>query len=221
MAPHPIPASPSPRGCTHPSNPHHTTPSHSLGPQVSQGLGTSSHIWGQTRKSSAGYVLGPHIRCMLPCWWLSIWEILRVQASWDCWFSVGSPSSSASSRFSLVQPQGSLASFHWLGVSICTWLFQMLIGPIRGQPNQAPARKHTIASVTVSGPGASPWAESQIGPATGPPFPRLFFSFVPAVPLDRDNSGSEFLAVGWQPHPSTWCPILLLEVDSISFLSWL
>ena len=31
---------------------------------------------------------GPHIRwCMLPGWWLSIWEILGFQISWDCWSS--------------------------------------------------------------------------------------------------------------------------------------
>jgi hypothetical protein len=32
---------------------------------------------------------------------------------------------------------------------------------------------------------------------------RLFSIFVPAVLLDRNNSGSEFSTVGWQPHPST------------------
>jgi hypothetical protein len=31
----------------------------------------------------------------------------------------------------------------------------------------------------------------------------LFSIFVSAVLLDRNNSGSEFLTVGWQPHPST------------------
>jgi hypothetical protein len=30
-----------------------------------------------------------------------------------------SPSSSTSSSFSLIQPQGSLASVHWLGVNTC------------------------------------------------------------------------------------------------------
>ena len=43
--------------------------------------------------------------------------------------------------------------------------------------------------------------------------------FVPDVLSDRNNSGSEFLTVGWQPHPSTWWPVFLLEVDSTSFLS--
>ena len=31
----------------------------------------------------------------------------------------------------------------------------------------------------------------------------LFSIFVPAVLLDRNNSGSEFLTVEWQPHRST------------------
>jgi hypothetical protein len=31
----------------------------------------------------------------------------------------GSPSSSASSSFSLIQPQGSATSIHWLGANIC------------------------------------------------------------------------------------------------------
>jgi hypothetical protein len=33
---------------------------------------------------------------------------------------LGLPSSSASSSFYLIRPQGSLVSVHWLGVSICT-----------------------------------------------------------------------------------------------------
>jgi hypothetical protein len=40
--------------------------------------------------------------------------------------------------------------------------------------------------------------------------------FDPEVPSDRNNSGSEFSNVGWQPHFSTWCPVPPLEVDSIS-----
>jgi hypothetical protein len=36
---------------------------------------------------------------------------------------LGSPSSSAPSSFSLIQPQRSLASVHWLGVSISCLLY--------------------------------------------------------------------------------------------------
>jgi hypothetical protein len=48
---------------------------------------------------------------------------------------------------------------------------------------------------------------------------RLSSIFVPAVLLDSNNFGSEFLNVGWQPHPSTWCTVFLLEVVSTSSLS--
>jgi hypothetical protein len=68
---------------------------------------------------------------------------------------MGSLSSSASSSLSLIQPQESLISVHWLSVSICICLSQLLVGPLGGQPCQAPVCKHTITSVIVSGLGAS------------------------------------------------------------------
>jgi hypothetical protein len=50
----------------------------------------------------------------------------------------------------------------------------------------------------------------------------LFLSFlsifIPEVLLDRNNTGLEFLTVGWQPHTSTWCPVFLMEEDSTSSL---
>ena len=60
----------------------------------------------------------------------------------------------------------------------------------------------------VSGIGSSPWDGSQIGPLTEPHFPQSFVHFVPAVLLDRNNSGSVILTVGWQP-------ILPLDVLSL------
>jgi hypothetical protein len=68
---------------------------------------------------------------------------------------IGSVSSSASSSLSLVQPQWSPASVHWLGVSICLCLSQLLVGPLGGQPCSAPVYKHTLASIIVAGLGAS------------------------------------------------------------------
>jgi hypothetical protein len=44
----------------------------------------------------------------------------------------GSPFSLASFSFSLIQPQGSAASVHWLGANICIWLFHLLVGPFGG-----------------------------------------------------------------------------------------
>jgi hypothetical protein len=67
---------------------------------------------------------GPHISWyMVPGWWLSVWKISGVQVIWDCWSSYGITPSSVSSSFSLIQPQGSLASVHYLGVYIHIWLF--------------------------------------------------------------------------------------------------
>jgi hypothetical protein len=42
---------------------------------------------------------------------------------------------------------------------------------------------------------------------------RFCSIFVPAVLLDRNNSGSEILTVGYNPRPSTWGPFYLMEVD--------
>ena len=50
----------------------------------------------------------------------------------------GLPSSSASSSFSLIEPEGSAASVHWLGVNICTWLFQLLFGSFGYSHNRPP-----------------------------------------------------------------------------------
>jgi hypothetical protein len=61
------------------------------------------------------------------------------------------PPPSASSSFSLIQPLESAASVHWLGANICIWLFQLLVGPLRGQSWQVPFCEHSITSVIVSG----------------------------------------------------------------------
>jgi hypothetical protein len=68
--------------------PHHPTTLHSLGPQVSWGLGDSFH-WGQTRQSSAVYVSGASDQLMHAAWLLDHWEISGVWVSWDCLSSYG------------------------------------------------------------------------------------------------------------------------------------
>ena len=123
--------------------------------------------------------LEPYISwCMLPGWWLSVWEISRVQVNWDCWSSMGLPSFSSSSSFSLIQTQESPTSVHWLGVSIGICLSQLLVGPLRGQLC-CPVCKHTITTVIVSGLGASPWDGSWVGPVTGLSFTQSFIHFCP------------------------------------------
>jgi hypothetical protein len=66
--------------------PHPTWPLTSLGTPLSWGLGAS--VWTQNQQSSAIHVLRASYQlCMLPGWWSSVWEILGVQVSGDCWSS--------------------------------------------------------------------------------------------------------------------------------------
>ena len=75
-------------------------PLHSLGPQVFPGLGASSLSEARPGSALLYMCCGSHISwCMLPVWWPSVWDISRVQFSWNCWSSMGQPSSSASSSF--------------------------------------------------------------------------------------------------------------------------
>jgi hypothetical protein len=102
--------------------------------QVSWGLGASSLIEPRPSIPLLYMCCGPHISwCMLPGWWSSVWEISGVQVSWELLiFLIGPPSSSASSSFSLIQPQGSLSLVHWLGLNICTYTFSCLLGLLEG-----------------------------------------------------------------------------------------
>jgi hypothetical protein len=88
--PHSI-SPPPPKGCVPPAPPHTRSPGlpSPWGLKYVEMLGTSS-LRGQTRQSSALYVSGALYQpCMLPDWWLSVWEISVVQVSWDCWSSYG------------------------------------------------------------------------------------------------------------------------------------
>jgi hypothetical protein len=65
-------------------------PSHSLEPQVSQGLGASSLTEARSDSLLLWMCWEPHVSwCMLPGGWFSIWQISGVQVSWDCWSSYG------------------------------------------------------------------------------------------------------------------------------------
>ena len=70
-------------------SPHSRAP-HSLGSQVSPCLGASSLTEARPGSPLLCMCLEPHISlCMLPGWWLNVWEISAVQVSWDCSFSYG------------------------------------------------------------------------------------------------------------------------------------
>ena len=57
----------------------------------------------------------------------------------------------------------------------------------------------------MSGLGASLEMDPNLGLSLDCLSLRLLSIFVSAVLLDRNNSGSEFLTVVWQPHPSIGC----------------
>jgi hypothetical protein len=106
----------------------------SLRPPVSWGLGASS-LNEHSPSSPLLYVCWRlHISwCMLPNWWSSVWEILRVHIKWDSWSFYRIFLVLKFFQPSLIQQQGSAASLHWLGANICIWLFQLRVGSSRVQ----------------------------------------------------------------------------------------
>jgi hypothetical protein len=92
--------------------------------------------WNQTWQSSAVCVLGSAYQLVYAAWLVT--QCLRDLGEGSRLIETagpptGSPSSSASSSFPLIQPQGPAASVHWLSVNICIWLFQLLVGFFKGQ----------------------------------------------------------------------------------------
>ena len=85
-------------------------------------------------------------------------------------------------------------------------LSQLLIGPLRGPPCQAPACKHiSNASVIMLGISAHPWARSQVGTVTEWPFfESLLHFFCPCISFGQEQFWVNNIKDGWWPHPSTW-----------------
>jgi hypothetical protein len=91
--------------------------------------------WIQTWQSSALHVLVSSYYLAYAAWlsgsvseksqWSRLVEIAGLH--------IGSPSSTASFSFFLIQPYGSPAPVHWLGVNISIWLFQFLVGSFIGK----------------------------------------------------------------------------------------
>jgi hypothetical protein len=129
--PHPIPPPPSPKGC----------PQHSPHPKVSPLPEASSLLrvrrifsyWSQIRQSSAVHVSGASYQLVYAAWLVAQnLRDLAVQDNWDCWSFYG-----VALLLSFFQPFphltiGVLTSVHWLGVSICICLSQLLVGPLGG-----------------------------------------------------------------------------------------
>jgi hypothetical protein len=109
--------------------PHITRTPHSLGPQISGGLGAFSLTESIPSSPLLYTCWGPHSSwCMLPGWWLSVWEISVVKVNWDCWSSY---------RVSLLLSFFQLFPNSTIGVTIgsCTYLHltQLLVGSFRGE----------------------------------------------------------------------------------------
>jgi hypothetical protein len=124
--PHPIPPPPSLRVCFHPPLPH--IPSTLPGASSVSMVRCIFFHWDQTRQSSDVYMLWG-LESAPVCCLVGGSISVRSQGSRlveTVALTLGLPSCSASSSFSLIQPKGSLASVHWLGVSICISLFCLL-----------------------------------------------------------------------------------------------
>jgi hypothetical protein len=133
---------------------------------------------------------------------------LRVQVYWNYWSSYRVTLLLSLFQLSHNSTTGVSSFCNWLDANICLWLFQLLVGCLGGQSCSVPFCECSLASVTVSGLGASP----------GPSFLRLLSICILAVLLDRKNCRSGFWL--WDGNPSlTWCPVFLLEVGSTSSLS--
>lgn len=104
---------------------------------------------------------------------------------------MGLRSPSVPSAFPLTLPLGSPDSVQWLAVSTCTWLSQVLVEPLRGQPYQTRVGKHILPSAIVSG----------MGPKVGLSLDGLSFSLCSTLCpcISRANASFEDLR-SWEPR---------------------
>jgi hypothetical protein len=87
-------------------------------------------------------------------------------------------------QISLIQPQRTAASVHWLGEISASDSFSCLLGLSEGSHNRSLSMS---ASVIVSGLGTSPWAGSQFGPVAGHFFPQDPLNFHPCNSLRQNQ----------------------------------
>ena len=107
----------------------------------------------------------------------------------------GPPFSSASHSFSLIQPEGSVASVNWLDANIYIWLFQLLVGSFGGSHDRSLFCEHSIASVIVSSLAPRP---IEFDPTYSLSAPLHLYS---VVLINSNNYGSEFWLWDGNPIP--------------------
>jgi hypothetical protein len=95
--------------------------------------------WTQTWKSSTVCALGASYQLVYAvCLWSSVREISGFQINQDRWSSYRVTLLLSSFQPSPTQQQGSAASVHWLGTNNCIWLFQLLVGSLKGSHDRSP-----------------------------------------------------------------------------------
>jgi hypothetical protein len=200
--------------CSPPSPPSYSSSSHSCSPLPLRGCspshqtypfpGASSlsrikHIshWGQTRQTFATYVPGALDQPLYaPDWWLHLWEFPGAWVSWNCWSSYGV----THSCFFSLSPNSAIrvSNFSPMVGRKYLLLSQSAVG--RASQRIAMPGSHLYIYHSISN-SVRPWCLlPQMDPKLVQSLNRnsfsLFFIFVPAVLLDRNNSGSEILTVG-------------------------
>ena len=126
LLPTPVSMRMSPHTHTHThTRPHPTRPLNTLGPPVSWGLGAPSQLNPDPAVLCCiciGGLISAGVYCLVGILVSERYRGSRLTAAPP----TEQPSSSASSRFCLIQLQGPAAPVHWLGANICLWLFQLL-----------------------------------------------------------------------------------------------
>jgi hypothetical protein len=162
---------------------------------------------------------GLHISwCMLPGWWSSVWEILGVQISWNCWSSYRA---ALLLRFFQLFPNSATGvscfcplvrcKYPRLTLSAACWVFwgTVMIGPFLWV-------FHSLSN------SVSPWGlPLSWVPLWACHWTLLSSGFSPFQSLQLFQTGTimgQSLDCGMAIPSRTWCPDFLLEEGSISFL---
>jgi hypothetical protein len=149
---------------------------------------------------------------MLPGWWISVWEISKVQVSWDCWSSYRvaalllsffqlfpNSTTGVSSFCSLVE-----CKYLHLILSAACWVFQraVTIDPFLWA-------HHSLSN------SIRPWdlglSWIPIWPVTRPPFPSALLHLCPYSSFRQKQLWVRVFDCGMATPSLTWCLVFLLE----------
>jgi hypothetical protein len=107
---------------------------------------------------------------------MCVWQISRVQLSWDCWSSCWIPLLSFFQPF----PNSTIGVLGFYPLVRCKYLLLSLSDAYWASQRAAMLGcRYTIASVIVSSLGAAPWPGFKLGPVIGPPYAQSLLHFSP------------------------------------------